>query len=262
MNTIVCIKQVPETTEIGWNPSTGTLIREGVPGVLNPSDKHALEAALRLRERYGGQIAALSMGPLQAEEVLREALSMGVDEAILVSDGIFAGADTLSTAYALSLAVRRIGRFDLILCGKESYDGRTGQVGPQLAELLNIPQLTYAIEIAVTNKKVRIKQKLEGGFRVVESFFPALITVEKEMNQPRIPTMESIIEAYGSKEVQVWGAEDLGGKRERLGLKGSPTQTRKVYTKELRRGKVTILEGEPDEVASKLIQTLRAKGLL
>jgi electron transfer flavoprotein alpha/beta subunit len=262
MDIIVCIKQVPETTEIGWDPATGTLIRGGVPGVLNPSDKHALEAALQLRERYGAQITALSMGPLHAEETLREALSMGVDEAILLSDTAFAGADTLSTAYALSLAVRRIGRFDLILCGKESSDGMTAQVGPQLAELLNIPQLTYAIEIVVTNKTVRVRQKLEGEFRVVESLYPALITVEKEMNQPRIPTMEGIMEAYASREVQVWCAEDLGGVRERFGLKGSPTQTRKVYTKELRRGKVTILEGEPNEVAGKLIEILMLKGLL
>jgi electron transfer flavoprotein alpha/beta subunit len=262
MDIVVCIKQVPETTDIGWNPSTGTLIREGVPGILNRNDKNALEAALQLREQHGGCITALSMGPSQAEETLREALSMGIDQAILLSDSVFAGADTLSTAYILSLAAQRIRDYDLMLCGKESSDGMTAQVGPQIAEFLDLPQLTGATEIAIERKSVRIKQKLEYGFRVVETFLPAVITVERGINQPRIPTMGSIMEAYRDKEVQVWGAGDLDGHSERYGLKGSPTQSRNVYTKQVKKGKVTILDGEPDEVAGKLVQTLKLKGLL
>ena len=262
MDIVVCIKQVPETSEIGWDPSTGTLMREGVPSILNRNDKNALEAALRLREQHGGLITALSMGPAQADEALREALSMGIDQAILLCDSVFAGADTLSTAYALSLAINKIMRFDLMLCGKESSDGMTAQVGPQIAEFLDLPQLTGATEIAIENKSVRIKQKLEYGFRVVETFLPAVITVERGINQPRIPTMDSIMEAYRDREVQVWGAGDLGGDSARYGLKGSPTQSRNVYAKQVKKGKVTFLDGEPDEVAVKLIDALKLRSLL
>jgi len=262
MDIVVCIKQVPETTDIGWNPETGTLMREEAGGILNPHDKHALEAGLRLRETHGGFVTALSMGPPQAEDALREALSMGVDRAILLSDGLFAGADTLSTSYALSLALKKIARFDLILCGKESSDGMTAQVGPQLAELLNLPQLTYATEITINGNSVQIRQKMEDGFRTVETCLPALITMEREINQPRIPTMDSIMEAYRDKEVEIWGGEDLGGAKGHFGLKGSPTQTRKVYSKKIKKGEVTILEGGPDEVARELIEILRQKDLL
>ncbi|RLB27647.1 MAG: electron transfer flavoprotein subunit beta, partial [Deltaproteobacteria bacterium] len=202
MDIVVCIKQVPETTDIGWDPKTGTLIREGVGGILNPNDKNALEAALQLREQHGGLITALSMGPPQAEDALREALSMGVDKAILLNDRLFAGSDTLSTSYALSLAIKKIPSFDLILCGKESWDAMTAQVGPQLSELLNLPQLTYATVITVNRNSVKIKQKREDGVRILEASVPALITVEKEINQPRIPPMDSIMEAYRDKEVQ------------------------------------------------------------
>jgi electron transfer flavoprotein beta subunit len=262
MDIIVCVKQVPETGEIGWNPETGTLIREAAPGVLNRNDKHAIEAALQLREMYGGSITALSMGPPQADEVLREALSMGIDTAVLLSDKCFAGADTLATSYALSLAVKRMARFDLILCGKETSDGMTAQVGPQLAELLNLPQLTYATEISVHGHSVRITQKFDKGLRVVETSMPALITVERNINQPRIPAMDAIMEAYRDKEVQVWSLGDLGRGCEQFGLKGSPTVTKKVYRKEVKRGTVTLLKGEPDEAAEALIAALKGKGLL
>ncbi len=262
MDIVVCIKQVPETGEIRWNPETGTLIREGSSGVLNRNDKHAIEAALQLREAHGGSITALSMGPPQADEALREALSMGVDTGVLLSDTCFAGADTLATSYALSLAVKRIARFDLILCGKETSDGMTAQVGPQLAELLNLPQLTYATGISIHDHSVRITQKLDGDFRVLKASMPALITVERQINQPRIPAMDSIMEAYRDKEVQAWSLEDLGQGGEHFGLKGSPTTTRRVYRKEVIRGTVTLLKGEPDEMARALIATLKGKGRL
>jgi electron transfer flavoprotein alpha/beta subunit len=262
MQIIVCIKQVPARSEIDWDPKTGTLMREGAEGVLNLTDKHALEAALQLSERHGGHSTALSMGPPQAEEALREALSMGIDSAILLSDKAFAGADTLSTAYTLSLAVRKIGSFDLILCSKESSDGMTAQVGPQVAEFLNLPQLTCATEITIEDAWVRIKQKIEDGFRILETALPAVITVEREINRPRIPTMDTIMEAYRSKEVTVWSASDLDGDPGLLGLAGSPTQSRAVYTRQVTKGEVTILEGEPDEVAGKLIEALRVNGLI
>jgi electron transfer flavoprotein alpha/beta subunit len=262
MDIIVCIKQVPETGEIGWDPDTGTLLREGAPGVVNHHDKHAIEAALQLREAHGGSITALSMGPPQADEALREALSMGVDRAVLLSDKCFAGADTFATSCALSLAVKRIARFDLILCGKETSDGMTAQVGPQLAELLNLPQLTYATDIIIIDNSVRITQKLEGIRRIVEASLPALITVERGTNQPRIPPMDSIMEAYRDKDVQQWTIEDLGERGEHFGLKGSPTKTKRVYRKEVTRGTVAMLKGEPDEVAGNLIATLKGKGLL
>ena len=262
MNIVVCIKQVPETNEIGWDTEKGTLMRESVGGILNLNDKNALEAALQLREKYSGSITALSMGPPQAEDVLREALSMGIDKAILLSDRLFAGADTLSTSYTLSLALKIMDSFDLILCGKESWDAMTAQVGSQLAELLNLPQLTYATEITITNNSVTIKQKLEDGLRILETPLPALITVEREINHPRIPTMDNIMEAYRNKEVQIWGVETLGGMKEHFGLKGSPTQSKKVYRKEVKRGTVTILEGKPDEVAREFIQLVKQKALI
>jgi len=264
MDIVVCIKQVPETNEIGWNQETGALNRTSIPGILNPNDKNALEAALQLKESHGGIVTAISMGPPQADEVLREAIGMGVDKGVLLNDRQFAGADTLSTAYTLAQALKKIGGFDLILCGKETSDGMTAHVGPQVAEFLDLPQLTCAIEIEIKtkNNSVRIKQKLEHGFRILETSFPAVITVEREINQPRIPPMDSIMEAYREKEVVVWGMEDLGGEREYFGLNGSPTQCRRVYTKKVTKGKVQLLEGEAGKVAKRLVEILKQKDLV
>ncbi|MDD1776009.1 MAG: electron transfer flavoprotein subunit beta/FixA family protein [Candidatus Methanomethylicus sp.] len=262
MEIVVCIKQVPETTNINWDPRTGTLIREGVPGILNPNDKNVLETALQLKEKHGGSITALSMGPAQAEEALREALSMGIDKAILLSDRRFAGADTLATAYALSLALKKIPKVDLIVCGEESADGMTGQVGPQVAEFFDIPQLTYATEIEIHGHTIRIKQKLEDCHRILESSLPALITVERGCNIPRIPSMEQIMEAYRDKEVLLWGTGDLEGNSEHFGLIGSPTQCRRVYIYKAERRRVQRLEGKTDEVARKLIQLWQQNNLI
>jgi len=237
---IVCLKQVPDEGQIEWDPESGNLLREGSSGVVNINDKHYIEAALQLLETHGGSITALSMCPPQAEDALREALSMGVDRAVLLSDRIFAGSDTLSTSYALHCAIKKISPFDLIICGKESWDAMTAQIGPQLSELLNLPQLTYATEITIRNNSVTIKQKVEDGFRVLESLLPALITVEKEINQPRIPSMESIMNAYRDKKVVVWTNEDLGEDATHFGLKSSPTQSRRVYSKKVHKGNITI----------------------
>jgi len=208
MNIIVCIKQVPNVSEVKWDPETGALIRKGVPSIINPNDKNAIEAALQLRERHGGEITILSMGPSQVEEALREALGMGADHAIRLTDKKFAGSDTWVTSYTLGLAIRRIAKWDLIICGKEALDGMTAQVGPQLAEYLDVPQLTYATDLEVVDTRVRIRQKLGDIHRVLEAPLPALITVEREANRPRVAPVDCIIEAY-NKEIIVWRADDL-----------------------------------------------------
>ena len=262
MHIVVCIKQVPETADIGWDRETGTLIREDASGVLNRNDKNALEAALQLKETVEGAITAVTMGPAQAEEALREALAMGADKAVLLYDKRFAGADTLATAYTLSLALKKLGPIDLIMCGKESSDGMTAHVGPQLAELMDLPQLTCAVDIKVHGRRVSIDQKMENGFRVLESSLPALITVEREINEPRIPPMDRILAAYRESEVLVWELDDLKGDEAWFGLSGSPTQTRKVYSKKIIRGQVRMIEGEPETAAGQLVRILTEKTLI
>ena len=261
MHIIVCIKQVPDVTEVSWDTETGSLIRKGIPSIINPNDKNAIESALQLREKYGGEVTVISMGPSQVEEALREALGMGVDKAIQLTAKEFAGSDTWATAYTLGLAVKKIGRYDLIICGKEAIDGMTAQVGPQLAEYLGIPQLTYAMNIEMADSKVRIKQKLGDLDRLLEAPMPALITVEREAYQPRVAPMDTILDAYG-KEIPVWKPDDLSGEDEHLGLKGSPTKLRKVYTPKLIKGKVEMLEGVPEEVARKFVGKMKEKYIL
>jgi electron transfer flavoprotein beta subunit len=261
MHIIVCIKQVPDVTEVSWDPETGSLIRKGIPSIINPNDKNAIESALQLKEMYGGEVTVLSMGPSQVEEALREALGMGVDKAIQLTAKDFAGSDTWATAYTLGLAVKKIGAYDLIICGKEAVDGMTAQVGPQIAEYLGIPQLTYAMNIEVADDRVRVKQKLGDLHRLLESPMPALITVEREAYRPRVAPMDTILEAYG-KEIPVWKPGDLNGETERFGLKGSPTKLRKVYTPKLVRGKVEMLEGSPEEIARQFVGKLKEKYII
>jgi len=261
MHIIVCIKQVPDVTEVSWDPETGSLIRKGIPSIINPNDKNAIESALQLKERYGGEVTALSMGPSQVEEALREALGMGIDKAIQLTAKEFAGSDTWATAYTLGLAVKKIGPYDLIICGKEAVDGMTAQVGPQIAEYLGIPQLTYAMHMEVLDSKVRVKQKLGDLYRLLEAPMPALITVEREAYQPRVAPMDTILEAYG-KEIPVWKPDDLNGEMEHFGLKGSPTKLRKVYTPKLVRGNVEMLEGAPGDIARKFVGKLKEKYII
>jgi electron transfer flavoprotein beta subunit len=262
MNIIVCIKQVPNVKEVKWDPVTGSLIRKGIPSIINPNDRNAIEAALQLREKHGGEVTILSMGPSQVEDALREALAMGADKAVQLTGKDFAGSDTWATSYTLGLAIQKIGNWDLILCGKEAMDGMTAQVGPQIAEYLKIPQLTYAITLEVADGKVRIKQKLGKVQRVLEASLPALVTVERELNESRIAPMDSIMEAY-EKEIPVWGPEDLlGGEAERFGLEGSPTRLRKVFSPKVLKGKVQMLQGGPKEAAAELIRVLKEKYIL
>lgn len=261
MDIIVCIKQVPDTTDVKIDPKTGTLKREGVPSIINPDDKHAIEAGLSLRDEHGGKVTVLSMGPPQADDALREALAMGVDEAILLSDRAFAGADTLATSYTLGRAIEKIRKFDLVICGRQAIDGDTAQIGPQLAEYLGIPQVTYVRNIKVKGRKLRVERALEDGYEVIETKMPALLTVIKDLNTPRYPTMIGIVDAYRTREVKVWGARDIDPDFSRLGLIGSPTQVKRTFAPEPK-GEGEIIEGTKDEVAKKLLEKLKEKNVL
>ena len=227
MNIIVCIKQVPETTEVKINPETNTLIREGVKSIINPFDMYAIEEAVRLKEKFGGKATVISMGPPQAEAALREAISMGIDEGILVCDRAFAGSDTWATSYTLTAAIKKIGAFDLIICGKQASDGDTAQVGPGISAHLDIPQVTYVKKIEeVKDKSMRVERMMEEGYEVIETPLPALITVVKEINEPRLPSLKGMIKAKSAKLI-TWGQKDLNLDPQGIGLCGSPTQDRK-----------------------------------
>ena len=263
MDIVVCIKQVPDTEEmphIRVNPETNTLVRESVKGIINPFDENAIEEALRLREAKGGRITVVSMGPPQAKEALRKALAMGADQAILISDSSFAGSDTLATSYILAIGIRKIGKFDLLLLGKQAIDGDTAQVGPGLAEWLSIPQITYARKIEVNGNQIRAERTLEDAFEMVEVTLPCLATVTKEINIPRYSSLKGLLSAK-RKEILVWGADDLSLDRKRIGLEGSPTQVIKIFTPQPP-PKGEILTGEIPEVADRLIEKLRERKIL
>lgn len=261
MNIIVCIKQVPDVKEVKWDPVTGSLIRKGIPSVVNPNDRNAVEEALVLKEKHGGTVTILSMGPGQVEEALREALAMGADRAVQLTSKDFAGSDTWATSYTLGLAIRKIGAWDLVLCGKEALDGMTAQVGPELAEFLGIPQLTYAVSLEIVEGRARVRQKLGTRRRLIEAPLPVLVSVEREINEPRIAPMDRIMEAY-DKEIPVWGPEDLGGDVALFGLEGSPTRLKKVFSPKVLKGKVQLLPEKPEEAAAELVRVLKEKYIL
>jgi len=262
MKIIVTVKQVPDTNDVKIDPITGTLIREGVPSIVNPEDRHAIELALSLRDKIGcGNIIAISMGPPQAEAALREVLAMGVDEAILLSDRAFAGADTLATAAALFYAVRKIGKFDLIISGRQAIDGDTAQVGPQLAEFLNIPQVTYVKSAEFVKDEFQVERAVEFGTQILTVPLPALLTCLKEANKPRIPTLFGCIQAFREKKFSIWKASDIGAPEEKIGLKGSPTQVRRTFSPPPK-GEGKILTGDPLNSAKQLIETLKEKGII
>jgi electron transfer flavoprotein alpha subunit len=240
--------------------TTHTLLREGVQSIINPFDKHALEEALRLREAMGGNVTAICMGPRQAQEVLREALAMGVDRAILLSDRELAGADSFATAYTLAEAIKKVGKVDAVLCGRQAIDGDTGQVGPELAEHLGIPQVTFVRKLEIQNGIAKVERMLEDGYEILEVQFPALFTTLKELNTPRYPTVSGIIKA-AKESIEVWTRMDLGLPRESVGLKGSPTRVIRAFIPK-RRSKGEILTGPPNEVVAHLTQKLRGEGLL
>ena len=266
MHAIVCIKQVPDTTEVKVNPDTGTLIREGVPSIINPFDTYAIEEALLWRERFGGRVTVVSMGPPQAEDALREAIAMGADEAILLSDRAFAGADTLATAYTLAAAIRQIGDYDLVICGRQAIDGDTGQVGPGIANRLGIPQLTYVSKIRQIDFEtgtITVERLVEEGCEVVASTLPAVITVNKDVNQPRYPDFKGVIRSRGM-EIPVWGAGVLGGADPtRCGLDGSPTRVVRVFTPPPRQEEAEFIEADTvQEAAALLAEKLLAEEVI
>ena len=262
MNIVVCVKQVPDTNEVKIDEKKGTLIREGVPSIINPEDRIALEEAIRIKEEVGGNVTVISMGPPQAKESLLEAYAMGADEAVLLSDRAFAGSDTWATAYTLSQAIKELGEYDIIFCGRQAIDGDTAQVGPQVAENLKIPQLTYVSEINLEDNKITAKRQLEDGYSMVETKLPVLLTVIDGLNEPRYPSIKRIVDAYSGKEtVKVWGVDDFVVDRDKLGLDASPTQVHDTFvpTKET---KGEMLEGSAEEKVEKLIEKLKEEKVI
>jgi electron transfer flavoprotein beta subunit len=255
MNIVVCIKQVPDTAEVRINPETGTLIREGVPSIINPFDMHAIEAGIQIKEKTGGKLTVMTMGPPQAESALREAISMGADDGVLLSDKAFAGSDTWATSFTLSKAIGKLGA-DLIICGKQAIDGDTAQVGPETAEFMNIPHISYVRKIEdVTQESIRAQRMMDEGYDVVECRLPVLLTVVKELNEPRVPSLKGKMAAKKAV-IQKWGAADIMADENDTGMKGSPTQVKNVFTPEARSDR-KILQGTPEEQIEALIQELR-----
>jgi electron transfer flavoprotein alpha/beta subunit len=261
MNIIVCIKQVPATNEIKIDPQTGNLNRESAPGIVNPYDKNAVEAAVTLKENQGGKVTVLSMGPHQAEEALRECLAMGADEAVLLCDKTFSGADTIATSYTLACAIKKIGKFDLIICGRQTLDGSTAQVGPQIAELLGLPQVTYVQSIQVNEDSLTVRKSLEDGYEVLQASLPVLLTVTKDINVPRTPAIDAVIDSC-SKEITVWNEDDFSVDKSQIGLKGSATQIIKTFTPPSSGEKVEMIRGTPEEAVRTLVTRLAEKHLL
>jgi len=253
---VVCIKQVPDTADVKINPETNTLVREGVASIINPFDTYAIEEAVRLKEKYGGTAVVISMGPPQAEVALREAISMGIDEAVLVSDRAFAGSDTLATSYTLARAIKKLGYFSIILCGKQASDGDTAQVGPGISTHLEIPQVTYVKKIEeVKGNVARVERMTEEGFEILETPLPCLLTVVKEINEPRIPSLRGKMRAKSAK-IQMATAQNLDCDEARLGLKGSPTQVVKIFSPERRKGG-EVLQEDTDVMTDKLVDFLK-----
>ncbi len=261
MHIIVCIKQVPDTTNVRINPETNTLIREGVECIVNPFDMYAIEEAIRIKERHGGKTTVVTMGPPQAEAALREALSLGIDEAVLISNEAFAGSDTWATSFTLAKAIEKLGEYDLIICGKQAIDGDTAQVGPGIAVHLRIPQITFVKKIEkISDRSIRAQRMMEQGHQVVESRLPVVLTVVKEINEPRLPSLRGKMKAKKTT-IPVWGPQEIGVDPGEVGLKGSPTYVTKIFAPP-RKSSGRILEGEPEETVEQLLQELRDKKLV
>ena len=260
MNIVVCVKQVPDTNEVKLDPVTGTLIRDGVPIIMNPDDKACLEAALELKDATGAHITVVSMGPPQADDVLREALAMGADEAILVTDRAFGGADTWATSTTIAAAVKMLD-YDLIITGRQAIDGDTAQVGPQIAEHLNIPNVSYAEDIKVEGDSVIVKRQYEDRYHTIKVQMPCLVTALGEMNTPRYMTPGGIFDAYRTDEVKVWTLENIDVDTSNIGLKGSPTRVFKSFPKALKPAG-TVVQLDPQESADFLLEKLKEKFII
>ena len=258
MKIAVCVKQVPDTTEVRIDPVKGTLIRDGVPSILNPEDANALEAALQLKDKDSKiKVAVITMGPPQAEDMLRECLAMGADEAYLLSDRAFGGADTCATSTTIAAGIKKIGKVDLVLAGRQAIDGDTAQVGPQVAFRLGLPVVTYVEDIEIKGKKAIVKRQLEDGYEMIEAQMPCLLTAIKELNEPRYMTIAGIVNAY-EKPITVWNHEDVKLDPADCGLNASPTQVFRSFTPPPK-GKGEMLSGTPAKMAATLVEKLKEK---
>lgn len=257
MKIIVCIKQVPDTNEVRLDPVTGTLIRDGVPSIINPDDKAGLEAALRLKDETGAEVSVITMGPPQADAVLREAMAMGADNAYLLTDRVFGGADTWATSSTLAAAIKNL-EYDIIITGRQAIDGDTAQVGPQIAEHLDIPNISYAEDIKVDGNSVIVKRQYEDRYHMVKAQMPCLITALAELNKPRYMTPGGIFDAYREKKITVWGRADITIDDSNIGLKGSPTKVAQSFPKSVKANgiKVTL---DPEESAEYIMEKLKEK---
>lgn len=262
MKIIVCVKQVPNTNEIKINPETGTLIRDGVESILNHDDANALEQALAIKdENPDTHVTVLTMGPPQAKEMLQECIAMGADEAVLLSDRALGGSDTWATSNALAAGIRKIGDFDLIFAGRQAIDGDTAQVGPQIAEKLGIPQVTYVKDFSLEEKTVKVKRALEDGYEHLKVKLPCVLTAIKELNTPRYMSIRGILKGAGA-DIKVWSAEDIGVDKETVGLKASPTNVFRSFTPKPK-GKGVQVEGDSaKELATNLIKNLKEKHII
>ncbi len=256
MKIVVCIKQVPDTNEVRIDPKTGTLIREGVPSIINPDDKSALEEALRIKDQYGGHVTVLSMGPAQAAVALKEAICMGADEAILLCDRAFAGADTLATSRALAGALKKL-EYDIVFAGRQAIDGDTAQVGPEIAEHLDLPQITYVEKLDVEGHTLKVRRALEDGYEEIRVALPVLLTAIKELNTPRYMNVKNIF-ASSQKEIKIWSVNDIEVDKTQMGLAGSPTKVKKSMTKEAK-GKGEIINRPAREAVEFTISKLKEK---
>ena len=259
MKIVVCIKQVPDTTEIKLDPVKGTLIRDGVPSIMNPDDKGGLEEALRLKDKYGAHVTVITMGPPQAAAILREAYAMGADRAILVTDRKFGGADTLATSKTLAAALKKVDA-DLVIAGRQAIDGDTAQVGPQIAEHLGLPQVSYVreMEYKEEDNSLKIKRVVEDGYYLVKVQLPALVTVLSEANAPRYMRVKGIVEAF-DREIETWTSEDITIDPTAIGLNGSPTKVRKSFTKGAKQAGKVFDELDTKEAVNLIMEKLKEK---
>ncbi len=261
MHVVVCIKQVPNTTEVRINPETNTLIRDGVESVINPFDENALEAALVLKDQSGCKVTVLTMGPPQADAALREAMARGADDVVLLCDRAFAGSDTWATSYALAEAIKGLEKADLILFGKQAIDGDTAQVGPGVAELLGLPVVTYVRKLEILGDKARVERVFEDGYEVLEAPLPAVLTILKEMNVPRMASLKGRMKAKKA-EIKTLTAEAIKADPANIGLKGSPTRVVKIFSPPAKTGGMKIEGGEPAEMAQVLVAKLRERKII
>ncbi len=261
MNIVVCVKQVPDSTEVKINPETGTLIRAGVPSIINPYDHFALQAALELKEKHNFKVTILSMGPPQAKSVVQMGLALGADDGVLLSDMAFAGSDTWATAYALAKAIKKIGKTELVLAGMQAIDGDTAQTGPGVAQQLGMAQITFCEHVDADGRRIIARRLIDGGHEIVEARPPVLLTMI--MHKDYVPRYPSFLAVNASlkKPFHVWNAADIGAEEQYLGLKGSPTQVNRIYPPPAR-GKAEMSSGSGQENAQKILAIMRREHFL